>query len=1031
MSASDLDTEARRKDSSSNQSIKFNPRTDTTLAYEALLVQGSSTPPSSEDLDNLFKKNAPAQILQMEVNVRKIDANRLHCTDGNSNATAAIYDERNKDLSKHRSFHHRDVYAFVTGVQVVATNGFINVDSAELVCVTPAEAEEAPQRQFRAVPLTKESIERAIKILKGWQDNFSGLTTDDLFDKFLECFENAYPFNNDESIMCEFINNFLCHDNEIKGIQRWCGAYFDDPQQRVELSKNKRFLRRFIDENVPLVFGISMHLLSCLHRSCCRKRLHSGSAGKKYNDYFESGEDPHSSDLVVLHYHIVSSTEELRSALKDSQEISRKLQEQHTTAQPHSLRNHLVSIVQLLKQKCEEKELLYLFPSENDATWDIESLEKLSEGLKSILPEALRDEFSNCYVSLGRKQRYSVSKIYWELWYGLFNDIVRTVLVDSLDTYSLEKIACKDTEPLLCSKLSKKEPDSVTLFVNDWPKTINFNVTKFHPGCEFSKQRVKYTSSSKFGLKHGTDLDAIVYYLLLFSRLNESCYKALIGFLSFEPKTLFGQDESIDSCTEVLQASHFLITYSTYVINKSYKASLSGPALNTWTSGGEHLHVSIRQLSFVRLNAPLIYAVFQNKIGWKLEESEVIQSLRASCLGIDPTIFSGVMQNSYLIDTIAEFDDKEDCRSQCKPCYLLTEGLIAHMDEIDSRKLENYFKPTKKDGRFHTIPKESPSLEEFDFNAFMEKIYQDPIFRQNISSSLRLWYSHLNEKNVGFSYDVKLSRHSVNVSTESATKKVKTMCHELRNKCDEVLALMDSVHNADHSVVIPDDYYHIMNDLKSLLSVFRGQFNRFDPDPNQLNKEVCQLGGCTAELYDDEGVVDLSLGQCSTCGIFFHKFHLDKDPAVNQEDRTDWKSLCPPCVSKELMTNLGYCHYCIKHALLAELVKCEDCSRNYFHQRCFDSSKKHYFSYRNIDRRVCQPCMGDYVLKYCCNHNSGIYTCTDHEQIDESDDSVIKCKHCGGYAHLHCQSPYSNQLEEYQYVSDPVCYTCQEILENP
>ena len=717
MSASPLNTEARRKDSSSNQAIKFNPRTDTTLAYEALLVQGSSTPPSSEELDNLFKKNAPpAQILQMEVNVRKIDANRLHCTNLTSNATAAIYDERNKGLSDHHSFHHRDVYAFVTGVEVVATNGFINVDSAELVCVTPAEAEEAPQRQFRAVPLTKESIERAINILQGWQDNFSGLTTDDLFDKFLKCFEKAYPFKNDETIMCEFIDQFLCHDNEIKGIQRWCGAYFDDPQQREKLSKNKRFLRRFIDENVPLVFGISMHLLSCLHRSCCRKRLHSGSAGEKYYDYFESGEDPHSSDLVVLHYHVVSSKKELLSALKDSQEISRKLQEQHKIAQPHSLRNHLASIVELLKKKCQEKELLYLFPSENDATWDIESLEKLSEGLKSILPEALRDEFSNCYESLGKKLRYSVSKIYWELWYGLFNDIVRTVLVDSLDTYSLEKIACKDTEPLLCSKLSKKEPDSatldsVTLFVNDFrTKTINFNSTSFHPGCEFSKQRVKYTSSSKFGLKHGTDLDAIVYYLLLFSRLNESCYKAVIGFLSFEPTELFAQDESIDSCTEVLQASHFLITYSTYVINKSYEASLSGPDLNTWKSGsGEHLHISLRQLSFVRLNAPLIYAVFEKKIGWKLEESEVIQSLRASCLGIDPTIFSGEIQNSYLIDTIAEFDKKEDCRSQCKPCYLLTEGLIAHMDEIDSRKLatklENYFEETKKDGRFHTIPK--------------------------------------------------------------------------------------------------------------------------------------------------------------------------------------------------------------------------------------------------------------------------------------------------------------------------------------
>eukprot|EP00956_Cyclotella_meneghiniana_P040984 scaffold210997_cov30-Cyclotella_meneghiniana.AAC.2 len=255
----------------------------------------------------------------MEVNVRKIDANRLHCTDGNSNASAAIYDERNKDLSDHRSFHHRSVYAFVTGLQVVATNGFIDViNSEKLVCVTPAEAEEAPQRQFRAVPLTKESIERAIKILKGWQDNFSGLTTVDLFDKFLKCFENAYPFNNDERIMCEFIDNFLCHDNEIKGIKRWCGAYFDDPQQRVKLSKNKRFLRRFIDENIPLVF-----------------------AGEKYEDYFESREDPHSRDLVVLHYHVVSSTEELRSALKDSKEISRKLQEQHTTAQPHSLRNHL------------------------------------------------------------------------------------------------------------------------------------------------------------------------------------------------------------------------------------------------------------------------------------------------------------------------------------------------------------------------------------------------------------------------------------------------------------------------------------------------------------------------------------------------------------------------------------------------------------------------------------------------------------------------------------------------------------------
>eukprot|EP00956_Cyclotella_meneghiniana_P015405 scaffold23576_cov44-Cyclotella_meneghiniana.AAC.1 len=622
--------------------------------------------------------------------------------------------------------------------------------------------------------------------------------------------------------------------------------------------------------------------------------------------------------------------------------------------------------------------------------------------------------------SLGKKRRYKVSKIYWDLWYDLFNDIVRTVLVDSLDTYSLEKIACKDTEPLLCSKLSKKEPDSATLDSYQISSRL----------CEFSKQRVKYTSSSKFGLRHGTDLDAIVYYLLLFSRLNESCYKAVIGFLSFEPTELFAQDESIDSCTEVLQASHFLITYSTYVINKSYEASLKGPDLNAWNSGsGEHLHISLRQLSFVRLNAPLIYAVFQKKIGWKLEESEVIQSLRASCLGIDPTIFSGEIQNSYLIDTIAEFDDKGDCRSQCKPCYLLTEGLIAHMDEIDSRKLENYFEETKKDGRFHTIPKKSPTLEEFEFIEVIQKMYQDPDFRQKISSSLRLRYSHLNKKHVESSYDVKLSRHSRNVSTEKVTKKVKRMCHELRNNFEEVLAQMDFVHNADNSVVIPDDYYGLVRDLRFHLSVSRGNFNRFDPDPNELVQfQVCQLSCCTAELYDD-GVVDLSLGQCSTCGIFFHNFHLEKDALVSQEDRTEKKSLCPPCVTKVLMTNVGYCHYCIKHALLHELVKCEDCSQNYFHQRCFNSSKKHYFSYRNIDRRVCQPCMEGYVTKFCCNHSSGIFTCTDHEQIDESDDSVINCSHCGGYVHRHCQSPYSNSLEGY--VSDPVCYTCQEILKYP
>ena len=1007
----------RNNDSTNNHDINFDaPRINTHLSYTSLLHQGSSTP-SQAHLNTFIDEKAPTQVLQMDVNARMLRNDRLCCTDESSNVLKQIYEEMDKELMKHSSLNQRNIHVIVTGV--IVRGDIVDSKYVKLECVTPGEEDASQQLEFYAKPLQKDVVVRAIKILDGWKDEFNEMNIDALFNVFLTCLEEKYPFDNDVKKMTEFIEKYLCRENEVilrknKVIKRWCGDHFDDPNLKKNLSTSKWFLRRFIEENVVLVFGIAIHALSGLHRSCCRKRLHSGSTGQQsYQEYFDRSSDPHSKDTVNLHYYIPTNLDELQHAIKNSTQTSRNLQRQHANAKSHSLNNHLNSMVGLLENEFKDAKLNYLFPK--DDMFDNKDTTALSLNLGHLLPTTMQDVHSKNFTELkSNRRRRGVTKIYWDCWYGGFIECVESVLKSSLSTsYSKETIKTRNEEPLLESQLSSINPSSVNEFLEEFRKyQFNLQHKKLLPGQEYSKRRIKYTSTKKSNTKNGSDLDAIVYCLLLFSRLDESCYKAVKDFLSIEHFSLLDQDERNDLCTEVLQAAHFAITHSANVMTEAYCTSLDEAQRDRFVNGGaSNLAIPIRGLSFVRLIAPMIYQGFSHRIGWNLKESTILESLRHGCLGIDYNVFENDMRNTYLLNSIDQtLRENGDCRRDSSSCYLLVEGYIALVWEIPHGRFGAYFSSVKdQNGNFVTIPKTLP-IEPVDFNflRYINKVHDDRSFRERISSTLRLRYSKLIEPLATKLYEELVVGNNMKITTQNATKKVQ----KIHQSLEENLRLMSElvqILSREHDISFPPTTDQSVIEAHDQLALPSQRFICPQTYANMAMAGCCNYAECFVDFLDADS--NDSLISCSdeNCNNKFHKCHLDaKHPDhYDSESALTDEPLCQVCLRKKLKTDYGTCNYCQKDSLLGALMRCNCDGRGYFHLRCFDSHTDHWFHLTDIkDHKICSSCLFDIYKEYCCNYGSGPDTCPKlGKKLDPDDDSVFKCGNCWNFAHEECTVP--------------------------